>query len=143
MARASWILPLVCIGIMAFSYPALSNDSSSLEHRNDAKQNTNLAVMQDAARQTNLQLPKMLDDKTRLDRLIVLDTKNVKYQVTIISSDKKDIDIEKFISIMKPHLNKIYRTNPQFKIFRDNGIGVLYEYYDKNGILFAAIHAEE
>jgi len=113
------------------------------KYRETAKEQQQLSMMHKMAEQTNVQLPKKIDEQTRIDKCVVLDSKTIKYQVTIVSYAKDQIDTETFIRTMKPNLNKAYYTHEQFKVFRDYGIGVLYEYYDKNGDLFTSISANE
>ncbi len=113
------------------------------KYKEAARDQQQLSMMHEMAVQTNSQLPNMIDEQTRLDKCVVLDSRNIKYQLTLVSYTKDQIDKEMFIRSMKPQLNTAYYKREQFKVLRDYGIGVLYEYYDQNGELFASISAND
>jgi competence protein ComGC len=113
----------------------------SFNRYREASNNKRYAIIQKMADQANAQLPKMIDDQTRFDEIVVIDSNNLKYKYTFIAHEKDDIDIENFVREMKPNLIDSYNTGEQFKILRENHIAILYEYYDKAGVLVASIKA--
>ena len=91
-----------------------------------------LQGIQNLAAQANSQLPQMIDEHTRLDKVIAADSKTLKYIFTLIAESKDSIDIETFSKEMKTHFNNVYNTTDQFKFFRENNIKLMYEYHDKD-----------
>lgn len=202
-ARASWILPLLCIGIMAIGNFVLSNNLSSIswmilgivyflilisgiisgivgcfgfqkhgakssltqaivglllnisiitiilliavpsftKYQEDNKSN-NLKAIQNLAAQTNAQLPQLIDEQTRLDKVIAEDSTTLKYLFTFITESKDSIDIETFSKEMKIYFNNEYKTNEQFKFFRDNNIKLIYEYHDQYDNYVTSVHID-
>lgn len=202
-ARVSWILPLLCIGIMAIGNSVLSNNSTSISwvilgivyflilisgiiagivgcigfqkhgvksslaqaivglllnisiitiilliavpsftKYQDAKKNNHLTAIQNLAAQANAQLPQMIDERTRLDKVTAEDSTTLKYLFTFITESKDSIDIETFSKEMKTHFNNAYKTNEQFKLFRDNNIKLIYEYHDQYDNYVTSVHID-
>lgn len=132
------------LNISIFTTVTVIAVNSFFDYREKAKNQYKLNAIQNFIEQANLQLPKLVDDQTRLDKIIVIDINNLKYNFTFIDIEKKEIQsIDEFITENKLNLDNTYKTSDQFKMFRDNKISLQYDYYDKNGELVASINIGE
>jgi hypothetical protein len=80
----------------------------------------------------------MVDDVTRLDNTSVAPNRTLHYHYTLVNSDET-IDAAKLIAAATPILQEAYRTKPELKVFRDNGVIFEYDYYYENGAPIAQI----
>lgn len=87
--------------------------------------------LQAIAAETNKDCPKTLDQWTRLDKCVAVGSSNFEYHLTILQVVISDTTT--FQTQLKPQLLEVLKTNPDLKIFRDNGITVKYIYNDQNG----------
>ncbi len=55
--------------------------------------------MQQMVSQANSQLPSLVDENTRLDKITVINVENLKYQFTLINEPKDGINIDTFPKI--------------------------------------------
>ena len=79
----------------------------------------------------NKQMPKMVDAATRMDSASAGPDKSIRYRYTIVSSEL--IDTGHLADKLRPHILDEYRTNPGLAAFRDNGVTMIYDYFDKSG----------
>jgi hypothetical protein len=79
----------------------------------------------------NRDLPKMIDDKIRLDSIDVGAGKSLRYHYTVL--DDQSLDGTELSIRLKPELLQNYRTDPQFAAFRADGVTLVYAYFDRVG----------
>ena len=83
----------------------------------------------------NQNLPKMLDQSTRLDSIkFPDDLSETVYKLTITDKLKSEVDSAKIIATAKPNSVYNYLVQDDMKIMRESGINLRYNYYDKNDV---------
>lgn len=81
----------------------------------------------------NQNLPKMLDQSTRLDSITIKeDLGEVVYKNTIIDKVKNEVDSKLMIAEIKPNSIYNYIIQDEMKSMRDVGMKLRYSYFDKN-----------
>ncbi len=73
----------------------------------------------------------IVDPATRWDSLSVGPGKCVRYRYTVLEPEL--VDSSNLAVNLKPGIVRAYRTNPGFALFRDNGVSMIYDYFDKAG----------
>jgi hypothetical protein len=91
------------------------------------------AVLVDAAEKINARLPMQLDKETRLDTTLAGPGNKMTYFYTLTNLVVEDGDGEAITKAMRPLILNGYKTDPQFKIFRDHHTEMHLTYRDKNG----------
>ncbi len=89
------------------------------------------------AKETNKQLPKMLDDDTRLDKLTGK-SKNLTYYYTLVKIKKGEYTEKEIKDAMTPTIKKSACTNG--KLFTSNGVSLTSIYRSKGGKFMAKIN---
>ena len=84
------------------------------------------------AQKLNLQLPKMIDPETRLDKVIAAPNKNVTYQHTMVNYAEGEIDLAYFYSVYKRDLMSRVCANEGMKPMIAAGVQVAYVYKTKD-----------
>jgi hypothetical protein len=108
---------------------------------NDAKNqrlDTPNKILEFAVKNINTKAPILLDDSTRLDYASATSETELIYNYTIISRDSFESK-KKQIKLIEPSLRRKILTNDDMNIFRDNGIEIIYLYYDIDGREIAKI----
>lgn len=77
--------------------------------------------------------PMMVDGDTRMDKVESGPGHRFNYYYTLINYAADEIDVESFLSIMRPQILNQVRLHPDMKFFRDHKITLNYFYKDKNG----------
>lgn len=85
------------------------------------------------ASEMNKLCPFMVDKDTRLDNTVGGIGKNFTYNYTLVNYTAEQIQIDQLVSVMKPRMVNMVKTNPDMKEFRKNKITIIYSYKDKNG----------
>jgi len=91
------------------------------------------------ADQINKQGSIMVDTSTRLEAAEALPNRTLLYNYSLISKTSSEISAEALNRIVRPDIVKKYNILPEMKVFRDNGITVIYRYRDKAGQLIGDI----
>lgn len=90
----------------------------------------------------NAKCPKMVDKYTRLEYSVAKKQNNhmtlVSYY-TAVDWLKSEIKVESLKKLMKDHVINLVANDEDFKVFRDTGIDIIYNYYDKNGVFIFQI----
>lgn len=115
---------LLFIKFIGFANPYLLNISASIDLDSTLKQN---------AKQINIACPIFVDDETRLDSANVPQEKTFSYYYTLVNRTKNDINVESFISILKPQLIHNVQTQNDMLFIRENDVTLEYNYFDKRG----------
>lgn len=88
------------------------------------------------------QLPQQLDEATRLDKIEV-GHMEVVYYYTLVNFSFDQLSFPALKEALRPNINATYCVGDTMKGFRDNGISMLYLYYDKNQELFGTIKTDK
>ncbi len=91
-------------------------------------------VMMKAVSDINATCPIMVDKLTRLDNAIALPDNTIQYNYTVLEMQSSQIDTVAFRKQIFPNILNNVKTNPSFKIFRDNAAVLIYAYRDKDGL---------
>lgn len=91
------------------------------------------------ANEINKNCPFMVDSETRLDNAVPGEDKTIYYNYTLINYNKKDINVARLNSTMKPQILNNIKTNPAMKPLRDYGVTFIYNYKDKNSVHITTI----
>src|SRR6266516_97196 len=126
------IIPLLLAGLaipnfMAARSQAIKNKQNrmSVEDR-----------VRDLADQLNKQQgKKMIDEVTRLEGVEALPNRTLLYKYSLITKTSSEIPLDALNQSVRPNVVKMYNTLPEMKLFRDNGITIIYQYRDKVGQL--------
>jgi hypothetical protein len=94
-------------------------------------------VLTQASADQNKGLPKMVSSITRLDSTSAGPGRVVGYHYTLMSNGL--IDKTKIVSELRPGIVEAYRNNPGLSMFRDNGVTMVYDYFDQSGDVVAEI----
>lgn len=81
----------------------------------------------------NKRLPLNLDSNTRWDTTIPGPGNCLTYCYTLVNSSKSELNPDDFAAKVKPRLLDNYKTNPEMKLFRENGVTLRYQFKDKAG----------
>ncbi len=95
--------------------------------------NTPNAMLVEASKEMNQDMPKMLDVETRLDSTSVENT-TLNYHYTLVNfpKDSSEVDFENVKSKMMKKAQTNLDTNPVMKEYRENDISLHYIFLDKN-----------
>ncbi len=91
--------------------------------------------VRDLAHELNKQATKMVDEVTRLEGVEPLPNRTLLYKYSLITKTASGIPLDALNQHVRPGVVKRYKTLPEMKIFRDNGITITYQYRDKEGQL--------
>jgi hypothetical protein len=87
------------------------------------------------AEEFNKRLPMQVDGETRLDQIEIAPDRKVVYRYTLTNYAKvPDFNQEYFVSVLRPNALNTYKTNAGMKKFRDLGVSLHYNYFDRNGV---------
>ena len=96
-------------------------------------QATIVSALSNMANQLNKSMPMTINADTRLDNILASPTSpKFTYNYTLNAS-LQEINAANFFGQMKPTLVKGVCTNPDMKIFTENGVTVGYSYRAKDG----------
>ena len=90
--------------------------------------------LMEAADSINRSLPMMADSETRVDSVIVMPGKTMKYHFTLVNYAKSEIDIVALQEALAPVSLNIIKTDPSLQGFRDNEVTIVYSYRDNTGV---------
>ena len=85
------------------------------------------------------ELPKMVDEITRLDKVIPIAGNIVNYQFTILGKKAGQINRDALKTAMTPYLTEDYQNDPALQGLRKIGTTIVYTYFDEDGILVCEI----
>jgi len=94
--------------------------------------NIKLELLQ-AASEINKHAPIYIDSTVRLDNVEVVEGKNLQYNYSTTTLEKKDLDTVKILSAAKEEMLDILKKNPKTSYFKENNVGIIINYSDKNG----------
>ena len=77
-------------------------------------------------------MPLNLDSNTRWDTTIPGPGNCLTYCYTLVNSSKSELNPDDLAKV-KPRLLENYKTNPEMKLFRENGVTLRYQFKDKDG----------
>lgn len=86
-----------------------------------------------AANQINSHAPIVIDSTIRFDRVDALHGNVFQYNYTLTSLDVSQIDTNQLKSGSRQSLIEQAKKNPKISVFRDNGVIIQAQYFDKNG----------
>ncbi|WP_374460680.1 hypothetical protein [Chryseobacterium taeanense] len=117
---------VICLSVLCFTL-TLSSCSKEKTIDDDLKE---------VAANINKTTPQNLADGVRLDSVSAQPGKIFKYNYTLTDDVKESVtpeQIEAFKASAKEGALRVVKTSPDIKEFRDNGVTMVYTYYDKNG----------
>ena len=97
------------------------------------KSSTNNDVMTQAANEINKKCPIMADSITRFDNSAALTNNVFQFNYTITNADKSNYDTIALQSAVRPITLNLLKTDPKYKLYRDNNTTLSFVYHDKNG----------
>jgi len=97
------------------------------------KSSTNNDVMTQAANEINKKCPIMVDSITRFDNSAALTNNVFQFNYTITNADKSNYDTIALQSAVRPITLNLLKTDPKYKLYRDNNTTLSFVYHDKNG----------
>jgi hypothetical protein len=83
----------------------------------------------------NSQGGRVIDADTRLEGAEALPGRKLLYKYTIVTKSASEVQLDALNGLIRPKLVKIYNSEPDMKLFRDNGVTIIYRYSDKTGQL--------
>jgi len=86
-----------------------------------------------SANEINLHTPIIIDSKTRLDNVNALSGNVFQYNYTLLTVDRKQIDINLLKTSGKESMIHQMKQNPKAAFFKENNIEIRLKYTDKNG----------
>lgn len=121
MKKLSMIIVLI-VFVLCASIPVLAQDVTSKEYLSKVAEEVN----------KQLKVPVMVDEDTRLDRIEAFD-KELKYNYAVVRYSVDDLDVDKFMSIVRPFVRDTVCGNETIKKdFLTNGVAITFSYVDKN-----------
>lgn len=81
----------------------------------------------------NKKMPIMVDSETRLDNVSPLPGKSFVYNYTLVNDTIERLDVPAIKSAMLPQITNRALTTADFKPILDEGVIVIFKYFDKNG----------
>jgi hypothetical protein len=107
---------------------------NAVKHLFPSKSSSLDTTLMQASSEINKGLPVMLDKETRLDTTTALPGKSLLYKYTLVNFTAKDVSKDDLITKVKPISVNVYKTSDTMKTFRNKGVTMVYQYYDKNGV---------
>ena len=89
--------------------------------------------MMQAASEINKTCPIMVDKDTRLDATVGGINKSFAYNYTLVNLAAGQINVDKLRDYLRPRIVNNARTSNDMKVFRENGVTLIYRYHDKEG----------
>jgi hypothetical protein len=87
--------------------------------------------------------PIQVDEMTVLDSISVSkDSNTLNYFYTIINYNKKDLDLDLFVSALKPIIDSSVKNNPKMEINRRFNTKLVYNYFDNQGVFLTSFNAD-
>jgi hypothetical protein len=86
----------------------------------------------------NKRTPMMADKEMRLDKATTAPNKTLVYHYTLVNLRAADVPKDAFAKVMRTQIIANYKTSPEMKTLRDNGVTLEYQYSDKAGAPVAA-----
>lgn len=80
-------------------------------------------------------LPRSLDDGSRLDSIELLPHRTILRQITLPDHDHSGLPEDYVSRELRPPLVKTYNTSPDLEFERTHAVTLLYRYRDRNGLL--------
>ena len=81
----------------------------------------------------NLLCPLMIDGNIRLDSIYIPNESEIIYNYSLIDMIKDSMDIHEFEDYIKPLVISNIKSNPEFRIYKDNNVVISHDYKDKDG----------
>jgi uncharacterized protein DUF4339 len=95
--------------------------------------------LEEICHQQNKMLPTMVTSALRADSISMEAGRVVRCQYTIIDSTTTTVDPVQFKQLARPELIELYRTMPSLKLFRNNGVTVIFDFFTDNGAHYATV----
>ncbi|MCC5848959.1 MAG: hypothetical protein JJU29_12805 [Verrucomicrobia bacterium] len=92
-----------------------------------------------AQRTISAQLPVMVDEMTRIDRVEVTGPREMTYTYTLVSMQKSTMDTAFFSRFIQKELQQEYDTSPKMEMFRKNDVTVNHVYRDEAGEVIVSL----
>ena len=128
--RKTRVLIIACIAlVIIFSVIQIAIKENSID--ND--------VMTKTANEINKRCPMMVDSITRLDNSVALTNNVFQFNYTINNADKSNYDTIALQNGVRSSALNALKTDPKYKIYRDNNITLSFVYHDKNGSYLCSI----
>ncbi|RKR14478.1 hypothetical protein CLV91_0555 [Maribacter vaceletii] len=89
--------------------------------------------MKSVAQNLNKKCPIYLEKNSRLDSVSTISNTNFIYYKTLYAMDKRYMKIDSSSAIIRPHLLKEIKENPNYEAFKKHNISIDYVFYDKHG----------
>ncbi len=102
-------------------------------HCSNQARNIDQAIVATSS-QLNKNLPMMVDKETRLDNTMAGPDKTIIYRYTLVNMSAADVPKDKLVTAIRPRVVATYKTNDSMKDFRNNGVTMQYQYFDKGGV---------
>ena len=107
--------------------------------RNRQYQASPEAKLKALADRINKEGKKLVDEATRLEGAEALPNRTLVYNYSLCTKTASEIPADALDQAVRPNVLKTYRSHPDMKFFRDNGVTLKYRYRDKNGELIGDI----
>ncbi len=97
------------------------------------KSSVDLQSMMQIASEINKACPVFVDSDTRLDNVLALPDKKLKYNYTLVNLAKESIDTAILKTNLEPVIIKNIQVSKEMETLRDNDVIFIYSYKDMNG----------
>jgi len=127
---AAWVL----ISLLVLSFAKVCGKEAAKVTIGNNKQ-VNVSEIQ---KDLNKDLPRMLDDETRLDSIVALNN-DILYRHTLVNLDASAVDVNVFVGNMKKYLSSALCGKQNTRDMLDKNYSYRYEYCDRNGVYLCVV----
>jgi hypothetical protein len=87
----------------------------------------------------NQKCPFSLDKETRLDNVLPMPNKTLRYNCTLVNYTRAELDVSVLKEEIEPKAINKMRTDPSMELFKENEVTIESKYNDRNGIYLMKI----
>ncbi|MDP4175814.1 MAG: RDD family protein [Bacteroidota bacterium] len=120
------IFSVVLVAVFGLFFGKLAFDKSMDSHRFERG-------IRKVTNDINNKCPIIVDKDVILNNVMPLPKKRFQYNYSFVNSSMGDIDTTELVARLRPKTQNLFRTSPEAKFFRDNGITVICSYKYKDG----------
>jgi hypothetical protein len=120
------IFSVVLVAVFGLFWGKLAFDKSMDSHRFERG-------IRKVTNDINNKCPIIVDKDVILNNVMPLPKKRFQYNYSFVNTSMGDIDTTELVARLRPKTQNLFRTSPEAKFFRDNGITVIYSYKYKDG----------
>jgi len=100
------------------------------------------SLLDQAAKEINVECPIMVDNETRLDSVATAPNLTFIYYYSLIYMDKVNVNIEELKGYLKPNILDNAQYNEALQDFRQNKVSMVYRYADMEGSFLFEINVK-